>query len=126
MRILVCGGRDAKIEDYSAVKAVLKAIVRTGDTIIHGGASGIDHFADIYAGTVVDAGVDCVRFPADWKKQGKKAGFLRNKKMLDEGKPDLVVAFKGGKGTANMVNLARKAKVPLLLAEYENGEEIPF
>jgi hypothetical protein len=33
--------------------------------------------------------------------------------MLLEGKPDLVVAFPGGKGTADMVRRARKANVPV-------------
>jgi UDP-N-acetylmuramoylalanine-D-glutamate ligase len=31
--------------------------------------------------------------------------------MLDEGKPDLVVAFPGGRGTANMVQQAHRAGV---------------
>lgn len=120
MRILVCGGRDAPDSDYPAVKAVLKVVARPGDVIIEGGAKGIDHFASTYA---VAHDIVNLKFMADWKKQGKKAGHLRNKRMLDEGKPDLVVAFKGGKGTANMVSQARKAKIPLLLAEYENSTE---
>jgi hypothetical protein len=33
--------------------------------------------------------------------------YRRNQQMLDEGRPDLVVAFPGGAGTANMVKLAR-------------------
>jgi hypothetical protein len=32
--------------------------------------------------------------------------------MLDQGKPDLVVAFPGGRGTANLVKQARAAGVP--------------
>src|SRR5258708_15682483 len=35
---------------------------------------------------------------------------LRNRDMLCDGKPDLIIAFPGGKGTAGMVDLARKAK----------------
>jgi hypothetical protein len=34
--------------------------------------------------------------------------------MLMEGKPDLVVAFPGGRGTANMIEQARKAGVEVL------------
>jgi hypothetical protein len=33
--------------------------------------------------------------------------------MLDEGKPDLVVAFPGGGGTKDLVSRAVKARVPL-------------
>ena len=42
---------------------------------------------------------------------GKRAGPLRNQRMLDEGKPDLVVAFPGGGGTKDMVRRAVKAGV---------------
>jgi len=52
-------------------------------------------------------------FPADWGKYSKSAGYIRNKQMLAEGKPDLVVAFPGGKGTANMVKLAKLANIPI-------------
>ena len=50
---------------------------------------------------------------ADWEKHGKAAGPKRNKRML-EWKPDLVVAFPGGKGTANMVQQARQAGVEVI------------
>jgi UDP-N-acetylmuramoylalanine-D-glutamate ligase len=34
--------------------------------------------------------------------------------MLNEGKPDLVVAFPGGAGTENMVSLATKAGIEVI------------
>lgn len=58
-------------------------------------------------------------FPANWELYGKAAGFIRNRRMLDEGKPDLVVAFPGGKGTKMMVDLAKNAGVEVL--EYRIG-----
>ena len=56
-------------------------------------------------------GITVHEFPADWDKHGRSAGYIRNKKMLDEGKPDLIVAFPGGKGTKMMVDLAEKAGI---------------
>jgi hypothetical protein len=47
---------------------------------------------------------------ADWSI-GRKAGPIRNQRMLDEHAPDLVVAFPGGRGTADMVRRARKSGV---------------
>lgn len=58
-------------------------------------------------------------FPADWDKYGKRAGYLRNVQMLDEGKPDLVVAFPGGKGTAMMVKLAKERGVRVIEYAYD-------
>jgi hypothetical protein len=47
---------------------------------------------------------------ADWDRLGKAAGHERNGRMLLE-KPDRVIAFRGGKGTQNMVWQAREAGV---------------
>jgi predicted Rossmann-fold nucleotide-binding protein len=33
--------------------------------------------------------------------------------MLSEGKPDLVIAFPGGRGTADMIRQAKEAGVPV-------------
>lgn len=54
-------------------------------------------------------------FPADWEERhGKRAGPIRNQMMLEEGRPDLVVAFPGGTGTADMVRRAREAGVEVM------------
>ncbi|MCH9665459.1 MAG: DUF2493 domain-containing protein [Gammaproteobacteria bacterium] len=48
----------------------------------------------------------------DW--YNVKAGFNRNGLMLKNGKPDLVVAFEGGNGTADMMRIARSAGVKVV------------
>jgi ABC-type Fe3+-hydroxamate transport system substrate-binding protein len=82
-----------------------------GDVVIHGAARGVDEQAMIAAQTL--PGVKHLPFAADWHKHGRAAGPIRNKRMLDEGKPDLVVAFPGGRGTANMVKQAQAAGIPV-------------
>lgn len=79
--------------------------------LILGRAKGVDEFAEDWA---VVHWVNYSVYPADWDKYGKGAGAIRNKQMLDEGKPDIVIAFPGGPGTANMVKQARAAKVAVL------------
>lgn len=87
-------------------------------TIIQGGAKGADTIAADFA-TVNWLSEE--EYPADWEQHGKAAGFIRNKQMLEEGKPDLVIAFPGGKGTANMVELAKKAGIPVEEVKYEHS-----
>ena len=50
-------------------------------------------------------------YPANWEEFGKRAGLIRNARMLTEGKPERVLAFPGGRGTADMVSRAREAGV---------------
>jgi len=108
MRVLVCGGRD--FDDESAVVNYLFRIddERPITSIIHGGAHGADALGGKTAQLLQ---VPCHVFPANWKRDGKAAGPLRNQRMIDEGKPDLVVAFKGGRGTADMVRRAKLAGI---------------
>jgi hypothetical protein len=55
-------------------------------------------------------GVRCDVYEADWISLGRKAGPIRNQRMLEEGKPDLVMAFPGGRGTADMVRRGKEAE----------------
>lgn len=108
MRVLVCGGRT-----YCNKAFFDKAMdeVQIGgriSLIIQGGAKGADYLAHLYA---CKRGIKEEVYNADWYRYKKAAGPIRNKRMLEEGKPDLVVAFPGGDGTAHMVAIARKAGI---------------
>lgn len=60
-----------------------------------------------------EKGFEVHMYRADWKLLGRKAGPMRNQAMLDHGKPDLVLAFPGSRGTADMVRRATAAGVPV-------------
>ena len=51
--------------------------------------------------------------PEQWHKLGFVAGPIRNHRMILQGKPDGVIAFKGGNGTADMVRRSILCKVPV-------------
>lgn len=108
MKILVCGGRD--YSDFDRLEDELNLIcLADGDfTIISGAARGADSLA-IYYAKLYDVLLEV--YPADWDKHGRAAGPIRNQQMLDEGKPDLVIAFPGGRGTQDMINRAEKAGI---------------
>lgn len=110
MRVLVCGGR--YYNDYTRLSNTLRDY--DIDVLIHGAASGADSLADFYG---KNDNLIIQRYPADWKKYGRSAGYKRNAQMLEEGKPDLVIAFPGGKGTAMMIDIARKAGVEVVVVE---------
>lgn len=111
MRLLVCGGRD--FDDTSLMHPLLlEYVYQAGQvTIIEGCARGADRMAETWA---IANDQDLVHFPADWDRYGKSAGPIRNRQMLVEGKPDLVIAFGGHRGTANMVEQARHAGVRVI------------
>lgn len=106
MRLLVCGGRD--YADRLQLECALDLLHarRAVSVLIHGAAPGADTLARDWA---VERGIPQEAFPADWERHGRAAGPIRNKCMLDEGRPDGVVAFPGGRGTQNMTKQAEAA-----------------
>lgn len=111
MRVLICGGRDFK--DLPFLDRTLDALhaKRPFSAVIHGGAHGADEMAHFWAGAT---GVAIEVYEADWKKHGRAAGPRRNQRMLDESKPDLIIAFPGGRGTSDMVKRARQAGLQVI------------
>lgn len=113
LRIIVCGGRD-----YANSEHVWRVLGDLDDTegvaaVAHGGASGADSEAGEWAGRMMKS---VHVFKANWKRDGRAAGPIRNQRMLDQFNPDAVVAFPGGRGTADMVRRARDHGVRIIQA----------
>lgn len=109
-KLLVCGGRN--FEEHEYLERILDSIREEFNvgTVIHGNARGADRLAGEWAKL---RGLKVISVDANWKEYGRAAGMIRNQAMI-ELKPDLVVAFPGGKGTLNMMNLALKNRIPLM------------
>ena len=114
MIVLVCGGRAHS--DVQYVEAVLyqeadRAAKRNERlVVIQGGAKGADRIARHWCKR---NGQPCATWSAWWGQFGKSAGPIRNTWMLKYGRPDKVIAFPGGAGTADMVWKAERAGVPV-------------
>ena len=112
MRVLVCGSRH--FNDYELLEKTLETLGIT--TIIEGEARGADALARRYAER---RGLDVLPFPALWDKYGRSAGPIRNAQMLSEGKPELVIAFRGpgSRGTQNMIDQAKKTGIEVRIID---------
>lgn len=119
MKVLVCGGRH--YQDREKVFEVLDQLhaEREFTTVIEGEARGADTLAKTWA---MLRSVMVEPYPANWTEFGKAAGPIRNRQMLTEGKPELVVAFfdvpyDESRGTRNMVEQSRKAGLEVITVE---------
>jgi hypothetical protein len=117
VRILVCGSRT--FEDAQFIWDVFRSQKDSDTVIIEGGACGADNHAQRWAKANK---IPFEQYDADWGRYGRGAGPIRNKVMLDEGKPDLVLAFVDkpldkSRGTADMVKQARAAGVKTYVIE---------
>lgn len=116
MRIIVTGGRHYR--DTATIRRVLEEYHQTPPpTLVHGGAPGADSEAAYVAAYLLEWPVEA--HPADWQRHGRAAGPIRNQQMADAG-ADLVLAFPGSRGTADMVRRARAAGIPVRVIGADN------
>jgi hypothetical protein len=114
-RVLFCGSRNWAAPEPVRIK--LEGILEKHPDVelVHGAGRGLDMVAGACAESL---GIPVHAFPADWERDGKAAGPLRNQLMLEFG-VDAVYAFKEGfirsmerGGTEDMVRRATEAGVP--------------
>lgn len=107
MIVLVCGGRD--FSNRTRLFGTLDAVHAKHEItlLVHGSARGADLLGEEWAKR---RQVPYLGVPAKWDSLGKAAGFERNGRML-VWKPEVVIAFPGGNGTANMIEQATRAGI---------------
>lgn len=106
-KLIIAGGRD--FADYELMESVITKIREqlareafTDIIIVSGEARGADLMGETYA-TNYKLKID--RYPAYWKRDGRGAGFARNRRMGEAA--DGLIAFWDGKskGTKNMIDV---------------------
>ena len=116
-RVIVAGGRD--FCDYTYLEASLDHLlqnVKAPIIIVCGAARGADTLGEKYAKA---RGYPVHRFPAEWDKFGRSAGYIRNEQMAQNA--DALVAFwdEESRGTKHMIDLAYKYHLQIRIKRYK-------
>ena len=114
-KVLISGSRDGCDINiiHFMIHYVIENIPHKQFILIHGDAPGVDTQVKNYCLTL---GWQIIAYPADWQKHGKKAGPLRNQKMVDTN-PDfgLFIPSLQSKGTIDCYQRFLKIDKPGLL-----------
>jgi len=122
VKVLACGSRDVDpFDSWDAFESRLRQLSDGDVTVISGGARGSDAIAHRVAKML---GCRTMTFRAQWERDGRAAGILRNVRMLDQA-PDLVLAFWDGKsrGTKHTIDEARRRGIPVEILGRPTTEE---
>lgn len=106
MRTIIAGSREG-----ANINHIYDAVEKSGITptvVISGTARGVDRLGEEWA---KDNSVPIERYPADWDKYGKKAGYLRNSQMAEIAEALIAIWDGISPGTENMISLATKKKI---------------
>ena len=120
--VIVAGSRN--VTSYSHIAGHLDLLFAKWDAakpgldveIVSGTARGVDQLGEKYAAS---NDLECKKFPADWDRFGKSAGYKRNEQMAEYA--DALVAFWDGcsRGTRHMINLAKAAGISVSIIPSE-------
>lgn len=110
MKVSVIGSRN--YDDKDRLFDYLDSKIDKIDLIVSGGAIGADELAHEWAKS---RGKSILIHYPDWKKEGKIAGFKRNKKIIDDA--EIVVCFWDGvsRGTKSSIGLAKEQKKKVII-----------
>lgn len=120
-RVIIAGGRN--FNDYQLLSTTMDYLlcnVTEEITVVCGKARGADTLGEQYA---MERGYRVDYYPADWKRFGKRAGYLRNEQMAQNA--DALVAFWDGesRGTKLMIDLAKQYGLKVRIKKYGPDED---
>ena len=118
-KVIIAGGREFR--DYALLcESCDKFLCQEHQTydivVISGTARGADTLGERYAH---ERGYAVEKYPADWNRDGKAAGPIRNAQMAKVA--DTLIAFWDGqsKGTANMIDQAKTRGLSIKIVKYK-------
>lgn len=115
MHVIIAGSRSAGFLFHDIMSAVRLSGFQPS-AIVSGCCRGVDLLGERWAQS---NGLPVVRFPAAWDEQGKSAGWVRNRAMVQHAK-----AFDGGlillrhgfsPGSDSVLSCARHARLPVYI-----------
>lgn len=103
MKTIIAGSR--AITDYETICQAVAHFNEDITEVVSGCARGVDTLGEQWAQM---RQVPVKRFPADWNKHGKSAGYIRNRQMAEYAEALIAVWDGKSRGTKNMIEEAKK------------------
>lgn len=123
MKVIIAGSRDIKRKD---VRQAIELCPWSGfiSSVISGTARGADQEGEQWAG---ENNLEIERYPANWEKEGKKAGPLRNLEMAKNADGLIAIWDGRSRGTKSMIDYALKIGLRVFVwrLDLDNSENFP-
>lgn len=111
-KVVIAGSRD--FDNYNELKRIIDSLnLSPEDEIVSGTAKGSDSLGELYG---ENNNIKVVRYPAEWDKYGKVAGFKRNAQMADYATEGVIFWDGRSRGSQNMIYQLGKMNKPFRIA----------
>lgn len=94
----------------------------TATEIVSGAAKGVDTAGEKFANSV---NLPVIKFPADWKRDGRAAGPIRNKIMAEYADALLLIWDGKSRGSRNMREVAQRKGIRIYEVLVKDSETLP-
>lgn len=122
MRIIISGNRT--VTDYEVVKTAIELALpffEKIEVVMSGCDRGVDKFGERWAG---ENNIEIEKYPADWNKHGKSAGYKRNELMVSIA-DGLIAIWDGNCNTTkHIINTAREKGLKVMVVTYKDGKAV--
>ncbi|MCP3924900.1 MAG: DUF2493 domain-containing protein [Desulfobacterales bacterium] len=117
-KVIIAGSR-TNITYENVIHAIAHAPFNIKE-IVSGTARGVDQFGEEF-GKVNN--IPIKKFPAEWERHGKSAGYKRNIEMAEYADALIAVWDSKSKGTKHMIDLMKRVGKEVYVMEVEYGKQ---
>lgn len=103
MRTIIAGSRN--VTDYDILLQAIENCPFHISVVLSGTARGVDRMGERFA---LQQKIPLEKYPADWNKWGKSAGYKRNELMAEKAEALLALWDGESRGTKHMIDIAKK------------------
>lgn len=103
MKTIIAGSRT--VTNLAVVSHAIECSGFDITEVVSGQARGVDTLGEIWGRS---KRLPITEFPADWKRHGRRAGYLRNEEMAQYADALIAVWDGESRGTKHMIDIAKK------------------
>lgn len=120
MKLIIAGSREG-IDEADVFTAMQESgFDKRVSEVVSGTARGVDRMGEAWAR---ENGIPVKRFPANWEKNGRAAGHIRNRQMGDYADALLVLIYNNSRGSEGMLSYAKKKGLEIYVVR-KSGDRI--
>jgi hypothetical protein len=119
MKLIIAGSRN--ITDYEKLLSAVKLLEKKPSEILSGTAKGVDSMGERWA---KENNITVVKYPANWDKYGKSAGYRRNVEMAENADALLLIWDGESKGSKHMLDIAQKKDMAVYVYAVYNARQV--
>lgn len=114
MKVIIAGSRGIVLAPIKMEEIILASKFKVAE-VVSGTCYGVDKSGEDWAKWSL---IPIRKFPADWERYGKSAGYKRNEQMARYADALIAIWDGNSKGTEHMISIANKYQLKIYIRKF--------